>query len=1124
MIRYILGRTGSGKSNFVHKSILEKINSKTEKLFLIVPEQYTLQAELELINDMNVNGIIDIEVMSFNRLCYHVLTEMGGFEEIEVNNLGKAMVLRSILDEHHEELNVFDTISLKTGFIEKLSTLISEFKRVGISSDNLLNQVNSRSKNDIIDRKLTDIALIYDYFNGFMDKGYFDEEDKLLLTLEKLEASKILENSTIYLDGFDSFSAQEIMVINQMVKLSKEVNISLTVDIFAEESSESVFSPVVETMNSIREIAKKHNISERKVTLDRNDYYDDIEMLETEFFSYPYNVYEEEPEHVEMKLCNNYYDEVEQVAIDIQRLVRCGQYRWSDITVISGNLEIYTSIIKRIFSDYEIPFFIDEKVSIVNHPIIKLILSTLACLNSGFKYEDVFKLIKTGFTDVSDSSIEKLENYVLEFGIRGNKWFSDFEYGEDLDILNEVRRSFIAPFVTLKSKIKSKNRVYDLTRVLFEFLVEMNVPTKLESWIEELKNDSALSHVQESTQIWNITLEIFDQLAELEGDDIKTVKEYMRILEAGFNEVKLGIIPPALDQVVIGSIERSKSKQVKAMYIIGLNDGVIPKKFGDEGLILDDEKILLKSEGLDLKTDSMNIMSRDRFSTYVAFSKATQKLHLSYSISDNEGKSLRPSVYVDKFFRVFPKLRLSSHMIENHVLDEVFNPNITFRQMSDNLRLFADDYKIDDKWFQILNWYNNNSEWTANVNSVKTALFHDNQVSEINKSSARSLYDLPLVSSVSRLEKFAQCPFAHFIRYGIKPKDRKNYEIRLPDIGLLFHKTVELFDQKLKDSKKTWHNISKEDSDELVENIVDSLVEDYSYKIFESSSRYKYLIKKLKRVGKRAVWTLVDQVKQGDFEPYGHEIDFSNSGHEYSVKPIVIELKSGERIMLEGRIDRVDITEIDGKKYVKIIDYKSGAQKFSLSEVYHGVQLQLLTYLDAIIQNSEYFRVDELYPAGVFYFKIDDPLLESEVLSGSMTEGELLKKLKMDGMLLKDTSVAFAMDRNIIENKKSDIIPFEIKKDDSISARSKAVDMDSFGELLTYVKETIGELGQEISDGITKIEPTRSNSQTSCQYCDYLSICQFDTSFGNKFKNLISIKDDEVIELIKKKSGGEFDA
>ncbi len=1119
MIRYILGRTSSGKSKYIHELIKLAVESKKKKLFLIVPEQYTLQAEIDLINDMNVEGVIDIEVMSFNRLCHHVLTDMGGFSEIEVNNLGKAMVLRSILDRHHDELNVFSTISQKTGFIDKMSTLISEFKRVGITSEHLKEQLSD--ENEMIDRKVKDISLIYDYFDSFMEKGYFDEEDKLALTIKKLEDSEILNDAAIYLDGFDSFSAQEMLVIDKMIELSKEFSVALTIDIYSDESKQEVFTPVVSTLNSIRKLAEKHKKEEKKVVLKREGYSSDLETLEQEFFSYPYDVFKEVPEHIEMKLCNNYYDEIEQVAMDIQRLVRKNNYRWSDISINTGGLEIYSSIIKRVFNEYEIPFFIDEKVSIMNHPIVKMILSSLACLNSGFKYEDVFKLIKTGFTDVDKNMIEELENYVIEYGIRGSKWFSDFEYGDDLERLNKVRKSFIQPFEKLKKKVKTKNKVSNLTKYLFEYLVDLDIASKLENWIEKLKSIHELSHVQESTQIWNLTIEIFDQLVELEGEDIKTIKEYIRVLDAGFSEIKLGIIPPALDQVVIGSIERSKNKKVKAMYIIGLNDGVIPKTFGDEGIILDEEKNTLKSRGIDLKTDSTSIMSRDRFSTYVAFSKATEKLHLSYVMSDNEGKALRPSIYIDKFIRIFPRMILSSHMLDNHMLEEVFNPEALFKKLTENLRLFADDYKIDDVWFAVLDWYENQEKWAGKVNNLKIALFHDNQVNSIGKKSARELYDLPLKSSVSRLEKHAKCAFAHFIQYGLKPRDRKNYEIRLPDIGLLFHKTVEVFDQRLKKDDISWHDIKRNESDKLVENIVDNLVIDYSYKIFESSSRYKYLIKKLKRVGKRAVWTLVEQVKQGEFEPFAHEIDFSLKGHEHSVPPIVIELSDGERIMLEGIIDRVDVFDLNGKKYIKIIDYKSGSQKFSLSEVYHGVQLQLMVYLDAILQNSHYFREDELYPAGVFYFKIDDPMLESEILHGDMTEVEIFKKLKMDGILLKDTDIAVAMDKNILENRKSDIIPFEVKKDDSISARSKAVDSEAFNELIEYVKETIKGLGEEIREGKTKIEPIKTGLQSSCQYCDFMSICQFDTSFGNSFKTIKNLKDDEVIELILARKGGE---
>ncbi|MCH4889197.1 helicase-exonuclease AddAB subunit AddB [Acidaminobacter sp. JC074] len=1105
MILYVIGPSNSGKSKYIHKMIKERLSST--KQVMIVPEQYTLQAEIELIRDLESKGIIDVEVMSFNRFCTHVISETGSLKETEINKLGKAMVLRSILDKHADELLVYSQVSKKTGFIEKLTTLLSEMKHVGIDGNVLRKRLEDAGTQTLIDRKLFDVATILDYYNDFMSGEYFDEEDKLLAVIDRLKASGILEETVVYFDGFDSFSNQEYQLMTEMMKLAKGSVFSLSM------ADSDVYAPVNRTFKKIRKIADIHGIKEHKHLIEDSPVNKELYHLKSNFFSFPYEVYKEENDHVSLHMNNNMYDEIEGVCRDIIDKIRSG-YRYKDLSVVTGHLEGYTSIVKRIFGEYKIPYFIDDKVSIMNHPIIRFILSSLRAVNSGFKKEDVLRLMKSGFCDIESEAVYHFENYIVSHGLRGKKWLDPIE-DEDLD---ETRKKVVEPLFSLLESMPKKAPISDMTKVLYKYLMDSNIPEKTEKWIDYLKEEQAFSKVQESAQVWNVVVEIFDQLIELEGDDIKTIKDYIRILEAGFTEVTLGLIPPSIDQVVINSVERSKAKGVKGIYVVGLNDGMLPKKYSDEGLLLDDEKLHLKDAGIDLETDADSILSRDMFSTYTALLKASDFIRFSFSLSDVEGKALRPSIYVDKLERIFDHLKPISHVLDIKEPDQVYNKSNHYKSLTEQLRIYADDYDIDEKWFSALYWYEKQDEWKAKVDKLPDALFYDNQVESIDKSHAKELYKLPLLSSVSRLERYSRCPFSHFIHYGLRPKQRKEYEIDLPDIGSLFHKSLEKFDGKMKTYKEDWMTIDKARTYELMDEIVDELVVNFKYDIFSSSSRIKYMIKKLKRVGKRAVWTLVTQVKQGDFLPYAHEVGFSASGYN-TVPPIIIELSSGDRMMLEGQIDRVDMYEENGKNYIKIIDYKSGSKKFSLSEVYQGLQLQLMVYLDAILENSQYFKVDELYPAGVFYFKIDDPILESEILKGDMTEEEILKSLKMDGLLVENINIAKAMDNQVIDKRKSSVIPFELKKDDSISSRSKVAKAEEFYMLIDHVKSIVKDIGDEITGGRTLIEPIKLGTMTGCMSCDYKNVCQFDQGFGNRYKNLSNMKDDEVLECIKK--GGD---
>ncbi|MBN2796500.1 MAG: helicase-exonuclease AddAB subunit AddB [Clostridia bacterium] len=1106
MIHYILGRTGSGKSRFVHDNIKSEMGVK--KQLLIVPEQYTLQAEIELIEDLNSFGIIDVEVMSFNRLCFKIIEETGPLNVVEINNMGKAMVLRSILDQKSEELQVYSQISQKQGFVDKLSSLIGEMKRVG--ADEIILSQNFIG-DQLVHRKLSDLHKILSYYNAFMEKGYFDEEDRLRLILDRINKSTLLKDAVVYLDGFDSYSQSEYQLIEEMLKIVEKLYVSLT---YIPTETSDLFKPVENTYKKLEAIRDNLQLPKTEILLKKDHANNELQWLERSFFEYPFAPYPKEPNAVEMHVVNNYYDEIALVSEKILDLIRNENFRYSDIGIVTGGIEIYSPVIKRVFSEYQIPYFIDDKISVITHPLIQYILSLLSAVHSGFKYEDVFKIVKTQLTDLEEVAGFELENHAIQYGLRGKKWLEPLID----ERLNEEKVKLIEPLFAFQEAIKHAKTVKAYVAVLFQHLIEMKIPEKLEQWIEALTRDHLMDKAQETAQIWNKIIEILDQLVELEGEDKKDIKGFLRILEAGFSELQLGLIPPTLDQVVIGSIERSKTKKVKALFVIGLNDGVMPKKYADEGLLLDDEKKYLKTLGLDLETDGSAITSRDRFSTYVAFSKATSYLHVTYALSDLEGKALRPSIYVDRFKKLYPKLQVKGHLKDLSHPKKAYHPMNHLKKLTEQLRYYKDDQPIDEDWFKVLSYYYHHDALKEQIERLETAFDYDNQVSAIPKNKAEVLFNLPLKASVSRLERYRRCPFSHFVHYGLRPKERKSYELKMPDIGSLLHQTLEEFDGEMKNRNLEWHKIEKSNLFEIIDEIVDRLVMDYGYKIFESSYRYSYMIQKLKRVSKRAAWTLVLQVRAGQFKPYAHEIIFSSNRVQFSVPPIVIELNNHERLLLEGRIDRIDLYEENHKWYVKVIDYKSGSQKFSLSEVYQGLQLQLIVYLNAILENSEYFRQDVLYPAGVFYFKIDDPMVEMELNRNTLSDEEILKLLKMDGLLLENIKIIKAMDENILESKKSDIIPVELKKDDSLSSRSKTADYESFLGLMDHVKLIIANLGVEIHEGKTEIKPIKQSAKTACQYCQYSSICQFETAFGNNYENIDSLKDEDVLNLVRKEN------
>ncbi len=1136
-IRYILGRAGSGKTQRIFKEIKDKLaQNKENKLFLFVPEQFTLQTEFDLIRTNELPGIMRTEVISFERLAYKVFNEVGGLKRIDINELGKIMVLKRLFDKYSKELEIYGKASKQQGFLANFCTLITEFKRNDISPEALKEMVMSFEEENIFTKKLRDIGFMYERFTQYMDGRYTDEEDKLSMLIEKIDEARFLDGAEIWIDGFSGFSSQEYRILEKLALKVEKMNIALTIDTSGNKRDKELFKPTDNTFKKIRELASRHNIKETQTLLNQqSEKYPELQHIEREIYAYPYNRYNKEVKRIDMFSGTNQNTEIENVACKIISLVRDKGYRWKDIALVNAAMESYSLTIKRVFNEYGIPFFIDEKRSIMNNPIIKLILSSMDIISRHYKYEDVFRFIKTGFTSLNKEETEKIENFVLEYGISGDRWFKEFQY-ENVDIeyleeINEIRRKFIAPFIDIKDKLKGKRLVSDFSSHFFDFLVSLGIEEKLDCWIEDLKEKGKLEYVNEYTQIWNIIMEVFNQLVEILGDNKVNIREYRKILEAGFIQYKVGIIPPTIDQVLVGNLERSRSHNIKALFLVGVNYGILPSDLDDNGLLLDEEKLLIKEKGIELPSDSETRLKEEEFSIYTVLSKPSEYLWISYALSDSEGKALRPSILIDIIKKLYPKLIPSSDIMkgttkedEIRQLDLVSLPTPTFKYLIENLRLRLDGNPVLELWEEVYDWYYGAKEWQQRRDMMLEGLFHNNQEKYIGKERAKTLYNAPLKSSISRLEKFVNCPFAHFINYGLKPEERKEYKVRIPDIGKLFHDSMENFSKQLSIENLQWRDINKEKSDEIVERIIDDIAPKFGYKILESSHRYKYLVNKLKRVSKRAAWTLTEHIKRGEFTPSLYELEFGDKSLR-GVPPIIIELPQGEEIKLEGRIDRIDILKNEDGSYVKIIDYKSGRKKFSLSDVYYGLQIQLIVYLDAVMENKDKLIIDEAHPGGVFYFRLDDPMVQSQDTNIENIEKEIMRKLKMDGIIAKDIKIAKAMDRHIEEERSSLVIPVNLKGDGDFSKSSSVLEEEEIYSLIRHVKNLVIEIAGEILKGNIKIQPCKVDNNISCTYCGYQAICQFDKNFeNNNYRIIRKLKDDEVLKKIESAERGEKDA
>lgn len=1146
-VQYIIGRSGSGKTKYIFADIKNKLlEKKNATLILIVPEQFTFQTQKDLISFLNQKGIMEIEILSFQRLAFRVFEELGAPREKLLGELGRNMVLRKVIDDISEELNIYHKSVKQPGFMKNLGDMICEFKQYDISPCDLLDKRELVKNRPILEAKINDLLLVYQAFNDYIKEKYITLEENLDFLAAKIKDSTFLENAYIWIDGFYGFTPQQYRILVELFKKAKEVSLTLTLDsrgdLYQSFDETDPFYESRRTFDKLNKITAFYNISLKEPVklfnqnkeLEKNK---ELFHLEKEYFNYPVEEYQKETKHIKLFAASNPYSEIEHTARLILKFVREKGYRYRDIAVVTGKIAQYQKIIEGVFKEYKIPYFIDDKKDILSHPLIELILAALEILNTNWSYESIFRYLKTGFTGISMEEVDLLENYVLAYGIRGidrwtkENWKINKETFEDelekkyeesiLERINQTRIKVVEPLVIFSKKVKNKKNLTfkAITVALYEFLEDLGVRERLSDYINQFKEENKLNLVNENLQIWDSIIELFDKMVEILGDEKITLKQYPKVLNSGFEQCELSLIPPALDQIVVADLERSRLPHIKALFVIGINDGIIPANKEELRLFSDEERRTMETLGVELAPDSRRKAFEEQFLIYSGLTKPQEYLLLSFSLGDVEGKALRPSVLISRTKKIFPKLSQSSDLIVYDENELISSPIATFQYLGQALRGLLDENDLLDVWKDVLSWYVGQEDWQDQINITIQGLFHSNQEYYLKKETVKKLYKDKIYASVSRLEKFAACPFGYFVQYGLKAKERKVYKLSLPDIGIFFHNALDIFSKKLVDNKTSWKDLTDSLRDKMVEETINEIAPKVDNEILLSSERNKYLISRLKRITKRAVWALSEHIRRGNFKPAESEVAF---GVNHPLPPIVIELSNGEKLILTGRIDRVDILDEDDKVFVNIIDYKSGSQSFNLADIYYGIQMQLILYLDAFIESGKELYGKNLFPAGAFYFKIDDPIINSaKEMSDEELEALLLKELKLSGIVLEDENIIRQMDNSI--GRYSNIIPVEINKN-GIGKNSSTATMEQFDELRQYVRNMAVEIGEEILKGNVKISPYKSGDITSCSYCLYKSVCQFDTLLeDNKYKNLNKLNKEKVWEKIKEANRKEVE-
>ena len=1118
-LQIIYGKSGTGKSTYIFNEIAKKIEKGiNKKIYIITPEQFSFTAEKKLLDFIHDNSVIHAEVVTFGRMAYRVINEVRRANAQILSSCGKSMLIYDILSDKKNELKF---IGKSSENVELIGTQITEFKKHGITVDNL-KETMQNTQDQYLKTKIQDMLTIYEKYDAEITNQYIDENDNLSILAKELENVADFKNCDIYIDEFVGFTKQEYEILRILFK-NNNVYLTMCTDNIDNSNNPDtdIFYANKQTIDKIFQIAKQENVViEEPIKLEKNDRFQSLELkhLEENIYAVPYQKYPLAVKNIELFLANNQYEEIEYIGEQIVKLVRDHQYRYHEISVITKNLEEYANLCKVIFNKYHIPVFIDEKKDLSQNILVRYLLAILNIFAKNWTYESVFEYIKTGFLEIDPLDINILENYCLKWGIKGSKWYSgewNFyeETEEEKDKILHIKELVVPSLLEFKNRLLHQKSVKNITEELYQFLIENKIDQKLEEKISELKELGEIEKAQEYETSWKVVMDVLNEIVFVLGEKKVSFEKYADILKMGLGNSGLGKIPGTQDQVIVGDVDRSRSHQVKAVFIIGLNDGMFPSIHKNEGFFNDSDREKMKQNGTELAKGTLEKLYDDNFNIYKAFSTAENKLYLSYSSSDLEGKSLRGSILINRIKKIFPELEEKSNVLKKK--SEIISEESTFEELLNNLRIYKEEGSFEDEneeaWLEIYHYYETDEKWKRKLENSMQALGYTNEPEKVNQESIEKLYGNTLKTSVSRLEQYRACPFSYYLKYGLNLSNKSEFKIESIDTGTFMHDVIDSFFELLEEKNLPIKQITEEEIQDIVDEIIEEKLKLKKNYIFTSIPKYRVLVGRLRKVIKRSMKYIVDSLKNSRFDVLGHELEFKQ-GKEYA--PIEVKLENGKKIEITGKIDRIDIAKMSDGNYIRIIDYKSSIKDINLNEVVGGLQLQLLTYLDAVCEMNQFL------PAGVLYFNLIDPGVKSE---GHMTdeeiEQEIRKQFKMKGLLLADVDIVKMMDTKV-EKGNSEIIPAYIDKDGNLSNRSSTVTRKQFEDLQKYTKKIIKQIGEEILGGDINIKPYYKikGGKTPCEYCQYQSICNFNNGIcKNSYRYIGNINKDAILESISNK-------
>lgn len=1092
-----------------------------------------MQTQKELVMLHPRKGIMNIDVLSFERLAFRVLEETGALSQELLEETGKSMVLRKVAQEKKKELKILGSKMNKQGYVSQLKSMVSELRQYEIQVEDLDKLLEDVEDKPELFYKLKDIQTLYKGFFDYLEGKFITQEEVLDVLAQRADQSEKLKDSTVVLDGYTGFTPIQIQVMEKLLKLCRQVYIPLTMgrgeDPYRLGSPYGLFYLTRQTVNRLCKLAEETGTSWSEIWIPqkgekyqgrfRNN--EALDYLERNIFRKNYRPYAGKEKAVFIREALNPQEEMEETACRIRHMVRKEGYRFGDFALVTGDMEVYSPAARRAFEKYGIPCFVDEKHSLFMNPFIEYIRSAVDMVVENFTYESVFRFLRCGLTDITEEETDRLENYVIAMGIRGlDRWDQEWvrsyrgEDPEECVKLNPVRQRLVDMWRPFAEGLKSpQGTIRTCCQALYEFICRNQIEKKLKLYEEGFTAAGEMAMAKEYSQIYQIVMDLLDKLVEVLGDEQVRPGAFKEILEAGLSEAKVGVIPPAADQVLVGDMERTRLKDIKILFFVGVNEGKIPKEKSGSKILSDLNREELEEPlerlGLALAPTAREELYTQKFYLYLNLTKPSERVYLTYSRLNGNGDVISPSYLVSQTEKLFPQARQTQEV-------PMYTENIQ-GALEQVARELGGRQEKSPVFQELYAWFQKEEKWKPWADRLVETAYYVNPQDAIGKAAAQVLYGRELENSATRLEQFARCACAHFLTYGLALKERVRYQFTMADLGTLLHNSLDLFARKLREEGISWTQLEDGERDRLAEACVDQVVAQAGETVLLSSARNAYTVKRAKRMVKRTVWALQFQLRQGRFFPALTEWAF---GPWDNISSLDLELSPEEILHLTGRIDRIDLCRENGKVYVKVIDYKSGNTQLDPVKMYYGLQLQLALYLSAAVElEQRRFPNEEIIPAGIFYYNIKDPVLNREdVKNPEHPDREILKKLKMDGLAAREPEILERLDKDLAAGKsiESLAVPVKYTAKGTLAGNSRVADQEQFSTIMNYVNYKAKEIGQEILQGKVEVNAFAYQKECACDYCPYRNVCGFDEKIpGYSYRRLGTCKPEEIWEKMK---------